>query len=561
MLAMAIEAVKQTFEMKSNRKITGYTIKDAVFQKSLTLLSDPDGVEVEFYLQSLTQTSDTDSSWSHFRLYVHDNQECAECCRGSIRAECDDGPTEVDEGLEARELTESYKRILQEGKISCEKDCDVQSIYAIFDSTGLGFGPAFQTLQNGSYNNNGEAAADISLHKWLSKGEKGYQHPHVVHPTALDGLLQLSFLALSEGGERVIPSLVPTRIRKLWISQTGLSEQSNRTIKAYNKSILKGFREAESTVIALDASLSKVQVVIEGYEKVSLGNKHTGSATSSTLRRLCFNIDHRPDVELLSQESFLEYSDSKFRPLRSPGEFYKDLKTVMSLFLLKTMKALSQSDLESLKPHHQRYLQWMKLEIEKLGVRKDSDSGSEWQKLLQEPQYHHDLCNRLEKTSKTGKFHVQVGNNMLKILLGEVDPLDLFFRTDLVKDYYREFNKTTNGLNSFLIYLDGVAHKYPNMRILEIGAGTGGVTGHVLQTLIGHKECESGVPRFAHYVYTDISPSFFNSAQSMFKGHEDRVTFRTLDIEKDPLYQGFEEGTYDFVIADNVSMVIHILSI
>ncbi|MCJ1251907.1 hypothetical protein MMC30_009145 [Trapelia coarctata] len=99
----------------------------------------------------------------------------------------------------------------------------------------------------------------------------------------------------------------------------------------------------------------------------------------------------------------------------------------------------------------------------------------------------------------------------------------------------------TNGLNSFLVYLDGLAHKCPGIKILEIGADTGGVTGHVLHTLTNYGEHGSNVPRFGHYAYTDISPSFEN-AKSMFKAYKDKVTSRTLDIERDPTHQGFEEA-------------------
>jgi hypothetical protein len=80
------------------------------------------------------------------------------------------------------------------------------------------------------------------------------------------------------------------------------------------------------------------------------------------------------------------------------------------------------------------------------------------------------------------------------------------------------------------------------------------VARHVLQTLTRYGGHGSRVPRFAHYTYTDISPSFFEAAQSLFADFPDRVTFKTLDIEKDPTHQGFEEEAYDLVIADNVSI-------
>lgn len=551
---MAIEAARQMSRTKTDRSIKGYTIKDVTFQKSLSILPDAEGVEVEFHLRPLGKAFDRDISWSEFRLYVYENEYWAETCRGSIRLEYNEGTIEVDGGLESAEETRFYKRMLHEGRASCSKPGDIQHLYKTFEECGLGFGPTFQTLQNGWYNDKGEAIAHINLQQWLLKANKRHQQPNVIHPTALDGLLQLSFLALSQGGEKNIPSLVPTHIQKLWVSHTGLNDSSTSIIIAYNKSTFQGFREAESTVAALDASESKVQILIEGYGKVALGNKGTASATTSTPRRLCFNVDQRPDVELLDQKSFVAYSQSIFPAVPCPLDFFRDMKMTMCLFLLKTLEKMSSVDVESLKPHHRRYLRWMRHESEKLHASELSHGDIDWRKYMTDDHYLNDLCDRVERTNKTGKFYVEVGRNLYKILCGEVDPLDLFFSTDLVKDYYREFNKTTNGLNSFLIYLDALAHKRPDIKILEVGAGTGGVAGHILQTLTDYGEHESRVPRFSHYAYTDISPSFFEAAQSMFVDFHDRVSFKTLDIEKDPIYQGFEEEAYDMVIADNVSI-------
>lgn len=553
MLVMAIEAAKQMSTARTDRHINGYSIRDVTFHKSLNIPADFDGVEVEFHLRPLGQASDKEISWSEFRLYAYESGEWADTCRGQIRVDYQDAPTEIDGGLESMEETRFYQGMLSEGKMACSMASDLRKMYEVFDQVGLGLGPTFQTLQDGVFNDKGEAVAEVNLHKWLLEGDASFLRPYVVHPTALDGLLQLSFLALSRGGDHHIPSLVPTRIHKLWVTHTGLSEPSIPTIKAYNKSMFKGFREVESSVVALDVSESRVHAVIEGFEMVSLGNKNTTSAALSASQALCFNVDQRPDMEFLDQESFVAYSRSVSPDVPAPTQFFRDLKLAMYLFLLDTLDSVSRIDMESLKPHHQQYLRWMKREGEKLHSSELPAGPLEWRKYSMDRQYQQTLHDRLEQSNKTGKLHVQVGRNLFKMLSGEIDPLDLFFRTDLVKDYYREFNKTTNGLNSFLIYLDGLAHKCPSMKILEIGAGTGGVTGHVLHTLTHYGEHESHVPRFGHYAYTDISPSFFETAHSMFKGLEDRVTFKTLDIEKDPSQQGFEEEAYDLIIADNVS--------
>ena len=89
--------------------------------------------------------------------------------------------------------------------------------------------------------------------------------------------------------------------------------------------------------------------------------------------------------------------------------------------------------------------------------------------------------------------------------------------------------------------IDILAHKYPAMRVLEIGAGTGSATEHVLGAL-GN--------RVSEYVYTDVTPSFLLKARERFASP--KITFKTLDISQDPIVQGYKEGDFDLIIAANV---------
>ncbi|WP_156303064.1 class I SAM-dependent methyltransferase, partial [Methylogaea oryzae] len=83
-------------------------------------------------------------------------------------------------------------------------------------------------------------------------------------------------------------------------------------------------------------------------------------------------------------------------------------------------------------------------------------------------------------------------------------------------------------------------HKH-GLRILEIGAGTGGTSAWLLPHL--GENCE--------YVFTDVSAHFFDAARQRFAAYP-CLQFRKLDIEQPPQTQGFEAGRYDLVVASNV---------
>lgn len=81
------------------------------------------------------------------------------------------------------------------------------------------------------------------------------------------------------------------------------------------------------------------------------------------------------------------------------------------------------------------------------------------------------------------------------------------------------------------------------LRILEIGAGTGATAAVVLAALQDHPQLS--------YVFTDISPALVRRATDRL-GHYRGCQFQTLNIEQDPIAQGFTPGSFDVVLAANV---------
>lgn len=109
------------------------------------------------------------------------------------------------------------------------------------------------------------------------------------------------------------------------------------------------------------------------------------------------------------------------------------------------------------------------------------------------------------------------------------------------------YYKNGLGLNHLYAALTSmvaqIAHGFPHMHILEIGAGTGGATAGILSELGTY---------FSSYTFTDIGVAFLGKAQERFKAFSSRLIFKTLDIENDPTTQGFTEHSYDIVLAANV---------
>ncbi|KAI5194188.1 hypothetical protein AUEXF2481DRAFT_704711 [Aureobasidium subglaciale EXF-2481] len=144
-------------------------------------------------------------------------------------------------------------------------------------------------------------------------------------------------------------------------------------------------------------------------------------------------------------------------------------------------------------------------------------------------------------------MHV-IGERMPSVIRGESSILEHLKQDNLLDRYYED----AMGIGFYTQYLarlvQNVVHRYPHMNILELGAGTGGATKHIMRAIQG---------TFKSYTFTDISSGFFENARELFHQYEDNMAFQVLDLEKDIDSQNFVEGSYDLIVA---SFVLHATS-
>src|SRR6202035_3100953 len=122
------------------------------------------------------------------------------------------------------------------------------------------------------------------------------------------------------------------------------------------------------------------------------------------------------------------------------------------------------------------------------------------------------------------------------ILRGEKDSVQVLFAghsAELLEQFYGEGLYTSHWLAAIAATVQETARGLPEgrgLRILEVGAGTGGLTSHVLPLL--ERDLHS-------YIFSDVSAAFFSGATQKLAGFPE-VEYKSLDLEKSGIEQGFE---------------------
>ncbi len=135
-----------------------------------------------------------------------------------------------------------------------------------------------------------------------------------------------------------------------------------------------------------------------------------------------------------------------------------------------------------------------------------------------------------------------------EVLTGRVDPLTLLFPAGDQREVAALYRDTPTARVIHTLVERTVAASIDRLppgrrlRILEVGAGTGATTSHVVPGLPKHR---------VHYRFTDQSAAFTVRAAERFAAYPWFET-QVLDLERDPLDQGLAEASHDLILATNV---------
>ncbi|KAF7159056.1 hypothetical protein CNMCM5623_004289 [Aspergillus felis] len=549
MLVMAVEAIKQLVE--PDKVIVGFNIKDAVFSSALQIPAHGDGIETNIHMKRVRDGKSDSSGWYEFRICSYDNETWIENSTGSIQAAFEAGEMGLNtNGQVEREWREGLVQSYQNAAQTCTESIDASEFYEDIFACGYHYGPAFKaiTALRCDGKSNSQFVSDVRAYNWVDDENSAVAQPHTIHPTTLDAIIHMMAGIVTYGGKKKSVA-VPTRIDQAWISSSGLSHPTADSIKVHASSHRSAVGDARYSMTAVDRELTRALLTISGLRVTALASSESVSEDGQLqTENLCHHIAWKPDLDLLNNREIRAFCASGELDSEEPVQYFTELDFLVTTYVDKVLKSITEVKTDH-PPHMARYLKWMVDQQTALESGHSPFSSEAWRNRMKDESFVNDVHAKLERTNKRGLLVSTVCRNLLKFLKGEIDPIVCLFEGNILDESYYEMVHSLPRVHQFARYLDALAHKNPQMKILEVGAGSGAMTQFCLQVFSTNSENDTTVPRYGQWDFTDISGSFFPKAQDNFASQGKRMRFKTLDIEQDPVLDGFECGTYDMVVA------------
>ncbi|KAL2810527.1 hypothetical protein BJX63DRAFT_434174 [Aspergillus granulosus] len=279
-------------------------------------------------------------------------------------------------------------------------------------------------------------------------------------------------------------------------------------------------------------------------------------------------LDAFNEVKRLTDQYIADYGCADYMDSINPKQVYMCVALIVEAFEelgcpLRTAQAGQKLDRINHLPQHGRLAEYLYMVLERDGRLIDLDGDIIRRTAIPTPSKSSDellqgLMQKYPNHGYANKLTYFTGKRLADVLTGKSDGIKLIFGTeegrDLVSGLYGDSMLNKLSYKMMEDFLRGLIAKLPKsqgpLKILEMGAGTGGTTKLLVPVL-----ASLNIP--VEYTYTDLSPSFTAAARKKFKQYP-FMKFRVHDIEKPPADDLV--GTQHIIIASNAVHATHSLT-
>lgn len=544
-LAMAIEAVYQHVHTKTNH-VAGYRIREVSIGHALIISPEAEEVGTMVSLRphrdSLRFPSDL---WHEFCISSSvDGSVWAENCQGLISVQKTLLANEVNSGNHWKQNNEElmhYRTCLES---ECDESIDARHMYDKLDQIGLRFGALFTNLRSIRTSAN-KSMAIVTVPDTAASMPEKFEYPFIIHPAFLDSCFHAVFPIDDRFTDTDHGTPVPTFIEDFFVAH-GIERRKDHVFEVYaEKQKARGQHSYSIRAFSQDQLDGRPAMTLDGLSFATLAKAPEVEKSGEELKTY-YQTHWQPDPAFLSNTQVNELTAS-FRNAIQPLDHVAIQEQAAFFYAEEALKNFTDKDVELMLPHHQIFVSSLKKHCHcvykgQLGL----ITTCAWPRT--DAKQRGEIFARVASLPG-GNLLCPIGQNLTQILRGELDPLTVMLENDRLERYYRMYEQIQQTYQQTASYVRLLSNKNPGMSILEVGAGTGGATMFILEALT---DVGVGPMRFTDYDFTDISAGFFDKAQKKFERWREQIRYKKLDIEQDPLAQGFGAGRYDLIIAANV---------
>jgi hypothetical protein len=553
---MAVEASKQV--AIADRIVTGFRFRNVSLKAALVVPDTEEGIETSLVFNP--RGTGNRKNWQQYDFaifsFTPSESESIEHCSGSIYVEYDGSPGPVDSGRAQAEKQRSSRRILEEAEALCLKPISTDKVYGVLRAVGLEFGPTFINMDHVKVaGGTGQAVGIVTVPDIAAFMPKNYVRPHTIQPPTMDSMLHIFLAAIMDSPHSVYGSqaMVPTYMGEVYISAATSYAPGSKFIchcRARQLSPTKW----EPEVSVWDQESREARVTFKGVQMTPLDSSNVLSSRGP--RDLCHRLTWELSVEHVTSTAPIVSRVQHHVDEVKIAENFEKYQTVATLFLADALKMIKSQPTDNMPPHHHKFLKWMEAQISQheSGMLPLYDENTR-KKYGNNRDLIQSLHEEVQASGPRGELIMRIGPAIYPIMAGQTDALQLMFRQDdLMQRFYSDTAISGNLGSQITEFFSVIRRSRTKLRILEVGAGTGGATQLVLDSLAPLDKTSTSLDRSAisSYTYTDISMGFFEKARERFEPWSELIEFKTLDVEQEASAQGFELGSFDIVLAANV---------
>ncbi|CAN8099843.1 unnamed protein product [Discula destructiva] len=571
-VCMVLEAMRQLVQMRTpgitEANVPNFSVSDVVFSKAICLPLDDDYAEIELQL-SISPSQEAGGKWETFRIVSYAKNADGrgggvweENCSGLVSCDVDLGSAPTSSGDEQIQIgATEHERRLQGNVHKLEQVQEASDAVEVIDSGGFyerlaasgnHYGPEFSLLDDV------RVGDDIA---WAKVTVPDLLRPHhLVHPTMLDAICHmgaLMFKAYCGGAPVVVGSIQDMAM--LPVKQDQLKRLSTPGTELVVASTLEpqDSRSCITDVWVLHkhqqtgklTPLLKSQYILRAYGSGALAANSDSEDDSQKTTGYNGNKAHqlvwKPDAAFLSNR--LTRHTTAEEDTATDG-YLNAVEQASAIFISRTLAEIKSKGINVTAPHLKKLLDWMQRYH-------SSDASRARTAHLKTAEDESRAIQAAEDSSMgiEGKIAARMGRALTSVLAGTTEPLGVMTEDGLLGEVFAQARILEASYAQLEDYLALLAFKHPRMKLLEIGAGTGGATLPVLRAMSSGGE--DGDTWLESYDYTDVSSSTFEQAKEKFArwaGDGDFMRFGVLNVEQDPTLQGYAAQSYDVVVAVNV---------